>query len=136
MKHSSSIGRDGVNDRKVFHLLFFFTLSLGLFFGPLSPLLASITEDGQFLEATQISASNSTPSDSNAIESAKVENEEKEEKESESELEGSNVFTLKVGNEIPFPPLSSTLFNAHSLFESYSKEKLYILFHCLKSDLA
>jgi hypothetical protein len=138
MKHSSSIGRDGVNDRKVFHLLFFFTLSLGLFFGPQSPLLDSINEDGHFLEATQISASNSTFSDSNAIESAKVENEEKEEKEekeSESELEDSDVFTPKLGSEFPFPPLSSTLSNAHSLFESYSKEKLYILFHCLKSDL-
>lgn len=132
MKQGSSIGRDGVNDRKVFHVLFFFTLSLILFFGPQSPFFPSITEDGHFLESTKISASNSTFSDSNAIKSAKVENEEKE---SESELEGSGVFTPKVGHEIPFPLLGSTLFNAHSLFESYSKGKLYILFHCLKSNL-
>lgn len=139
MKQSSSIGSDRVNDRTVFHLLFFFALSLGLFFGPQSPLLASINEDGHFLEATQISASNSILSDSNALESAKVENEEKEEKEekeSESETDGSDIYFAAAGKAVPISILGGGLTDTNRQFLSYPKVKLYLLFHCLKSDLA
>jgi cytoskeletal protein RodZ len=138
MKQSPAISSEKMNNQKVFHLMFFFVLVLGLFFNTQAHQVAFGNESGQFLSETQISSAHSTTSETNSLESATVENEEKEEKEekeSESEndsLDFSHSGATKgslisiVGRDLP---------NAFNVFEAYSKVKLYLLFHCLKSHL-
>lgn len=123
----------------VFHFIFFLFLNLGLFFSAQSRQLVYGTEGFLFLNGTELSSENPTDLGPNSKDSAKVENEEQEEKEeneSESENDGPDVFYAKTDNGLPNRLTAVKLSDSNRQFISYSKVKLYLLFHCLKSDLA
>lgn len=138
MKQRPSIRIEKMNDHIVFHTLFFLCLALGLFFGAQSHQLEIGNDGFQFLNSTEISSEHATISDPSSIESATVESEEKEEKEekeSESETNGSDIFFATASKEYPISIFGGSLSDTNGQFLSYSRVKLYLLFHCLKSDL-
>ena len=125
-----------MKDSFVSHLLIFFSLSLGLLFGSNALPEVFQSSSGFYLEETLISSPVSRLAENHCWEKAALEKEEKEEKESETDSDGPDAwYGTQVGDLVP-STLGLSLHLASNLFEPYSKRKLYIIFHCLKSDLA
>jgi Sec-independent protein translocase protein TatA len=139
MKQSPAIKNDWIKDSLLSQVLFFMCLTAGLLFGANPKFVSATVDGGQFLEATKISTHDVRLVDPNSIEQATVENEEKEEKEekeNESEKDSKDIFFDGHQKSHLINGVLGYQSNINTPFEALPKGKLYLLFHCLKSDLA
>lgn len=136
MKKAPTILQEDTLVGIMLRMLVFFSVSAGLMLGVKSSHNFLDAEDGYFLSSTSIAAPPIYSVGLDCQEAGAIESEEKEEKERESEDENPDHWLGTRANSVVPISISGQSPNYEDQSNTFKKQRRYILFHCLKSELA